>query len=256
MYKQLLVLTLATAGVVSAYDQSRRMTLVGGGGSNRGKCTLEVVVDGAAEVEIRGDTATLRNLHGEPPRWTRFQCTGPLPRNPGDFRFAGIDGRGLQELIRDPRNGGPAVVRIEDSQGGSEGYTFDIMWSNGPAIPDRGYDRNADRYYRDRDDTFRGTTWRMRLFTQIREDLEHVQRATFPIGSDQYRLERTKQQLDQLQDLLAHRRYDRRELDDVTRALRRVLEDNKLMPRDRELLSDDLNRLQHFRDNMRDYGIR
>ena len=47
---------------------------------------------------------------------------------PRGFRFAGVDGRGRQELVRDPRNGGAAVVRIEDSQGGSEGYTFDLFW--------------------------------------------------------------------------------------------------------------------------------
>ena len=32
-----------------------------------------------------------------------------MPRNPGDFRFAGVDGRGRQSLVRDPRGGGPAV---------------------------------------------------------------------------------------------------------------------------------------------------
>jgi hypothetical protein len=260
MFKQLFLLALAAAGVVNAEDQPRRMTVVGGGAPDRGKCTLEVVVDGAAEVEIRGDTATLRNLGGETPRWKRFQCTGPLPRNPGDFRFAGVDGRGRQQLMRDPRSGGLAVIRIEDSHGGSEGYTFDIMWSNARPMsdqgPDRGFDRDSDRYYRDREETFRGNAWRTRLFTHIREDLEQVQRVTFPFGGDQYRLEQTKRQLDQLQDLLAHRRYDRRELDDVTRALRRVLEDNKLMPKDREILNDDLNRLLDFRDHMRDYGVR
>jgi hypothetical protein len=97
----------------------------------RGKCTIEVVVDGAAEVEIRGASAVLRNLYGQPAQWRRFECNAPLPRNPSDFRFAGVDGRGRQELVRDPRNGGVAVVRIEDKQGGSEGYTFDIFWTGG-----------------------------------------------------------------------------------------------------------------------------
>jgi hypothetical protein len=102
-----------------------------GGGGDRGKCTLEVVVDGVAEVEIRGDTANLRTLSGQPAQWRRFECNGPIPNNPGDFRFSGVDGRGRQTLVRDPRNGGVAVVRIEDPQGGSEGYTFDIEWSGG-----------------------------------------------------------------------------------------------------------------------------
>jgi len=55
-----------------------------------------------------------------------------MPRNPVNFRFQGIDGRGNVQLVRDPQGGrGPAVVRIEDPKGGSEGYTFDLEWSGG-----------------------------------------------------------------------------------------------------------------------------
>src|SRR5260370_13788144 len=103
---------------------------MGGVSTDRRKCTIEVVVDGAAEVEVRGDTANLRNLAGQPPQWRRFECNGRLPPNPVDFRFAGVDGRGRQQLVQDPRNGGVAVVRIEDPQSGSEGYTFDLFWSS------------------------------------------------------------------------------------------------------------------------------
>src|SRR5437899_3111456 len=101
------------AGSVGAQTHSRRATATG---TDRGKCTVEVVVDGAAEVEVRGDTANLRNLAGQPPQWRRFECNGTLPPNPVDFRFAGVDGRGRQQLVQDPRNGGVAVVRIEDPQ--------------------------------------------------------------------------------------------------------------------------------------------
>jgi hypothetical protein len=114
--------------------------MTGGGAPDRGKCTIEVVVDGAADVEIRGDNAVLRNLAGQQPQWRRFECNGVMPQNPPNFRFAGVDGRGSQELVRGPQNGGPAVVRIQDPQGGSEGYTFDIFWGGGgfqgaPMIP-------------------------------------------------------------------------------------------------------------------------
>jgi hypothetical protein len=102
--------------------------MTGGGNADHGKCTIEVVVDGVAEVEVRGENMALRNLSGQPPQWRRFQCAATMPVNPADFRFAGVDGRGKQELIRDPRNGGVAVVRIEDSQGGAEGYTLDLIW--------------------------------------------------------------------------------------------------------------------------------
>jgi len=100
-----------------------------GGGGDRGKCTLEVDVDGVAEIEIKGDEGRMRTLSGAPSIWRRMECNQPLPQNPLEFRFSGVDGRGRQTLLRDPAsNRGTAVVRIEDPQGGREGYTFDIEW--------------------------------------------------------------------------------------------------------------------------------
>src|SRR5579863_7850277 len=117
-------------GVAHAQTIERRASFTGGGGP-QGKCTVEVVVDGAAEVEIRGDRALLRNLFGQPPQWRRFECNSPMPPNPVNFRFQGVDGRGSQKLTSDPRRGGPIVVRIDDPDNGSEGYTFDIFWQGG-----------------------------------------------------------------------------------------------------------------------------
>ena len=111
----------------------------GGGNPGEGKCTIEVVVDSAAEVEVRGDLAILRTLNGQPAQWRRFECNGPIPPNPANFRFIGVDGRGKQELIRDPRNGGFAIVRIEDPNGGAEGYTFDLTWGGRMGPPPGGY---------------------------------------------------------------------------------------------------------------------
>jgi hypothetical protein len=125
---------------------TRRASMTGSRG-DRGKCTIEVDVDGAAEVEVLGDSGRLRTLAGQRALWRRMECSDPLPRNPVDFRFRGIDGRGNVELIRDPRqNRGIAVVRIEDSKGGREGYTFDLEWT-GSSGPDRGL---GPDYRRDR----------------------------------------------------------------------------------------------------------
>lgn len=106
--------------------QSMRADIRGGG--DHGKCTIEVVVDGAADVIIRGDSAELRTLSGQDATWRRFVCNQPMPINPVDFRFTGIDGRGRQTLVKEPGRGGPAIIRIEDPQGGREGYTFDVEW--------------------------------------------------------------------------------------------------------------------------------
>jgi hypothetical protein len=133
MRSTIYVLALAALWIPAAEGQggaSIRANIRGGGGD--GKCTFEVVVDGAAEVQIRGDQGSLRTLSGAPARWVRLDCNQALPSNPSDFRFQGIDGRGRQDLVRDPRNNrGTAVVRIEDPKGGSEGYTGDIMWRGG-----------------------------------------------------------------------------------------------------------------------------
>ena len=147
-----LTLTAAAALVAPIWAQTaeRRATFTGGGGSDSGKCTIEVYVDGSADVEIRGDRGFLRTLSGQPAQWRRFECSGPMPANPGEFRFSGVDGRGRQELVQDPSRGrGSAVVRIQDSNGGAEGYTFDLVWrgagfvSNPTGQPVDGRDRGG-----------------------------------------------------------------------------------------------------------------
>jgi hypothetical protein len=119
-----------------AQNGERRATLTGDARNNSGKCTIEVSVDGSAEIEIRGDRGLLRTIDGQPAQWRRFVCSGPLPANPGDFQFVGVDGRGRQELVQDPRNThGAAVVRIQDREGGAEAYTFDLTWREGGYAP-------------------------------------------------------------------------------------------------------------------------
>jgi hypothetical protein len=125
----LAALTLVAFAIPSgAQNLNRRAELGGNGDPNHGKCTVEVVVDGTAEIEIRGDKATMHNINGQAPQWRRFQCTSAMPADPGDIRFTGLDGRGRQELVQSPQSGGGAVVRIEDPQSGSSGYTFDLSW--------------------------------------------------------------------------------------------------------------------------------
>src|SRR3974390_1380340 len=121
------ILVLAVTASAQA-TISAQMT--GGGGS--GKCTFEVRVDGVADVQIRGNQGYLQTKAGMPATWVRLKCNQPLPRNPNNFRFAGVDGRGKQYMLRDPnQNNGVAVIRIEDTRSGYQGYTGDIMWNGG-----------------------------------------------------------------------------------------------------------------------------
>ena len=121
------------AGLVQpahANPVTRRAIITGGGGN--GRCTIEVTVDGRAEVEVSGDTGLLTTLGGQQAVWRRFQCNAPLPSNPVDFRFVRINGRGTQRLQQDPRSTrGRAVVHINDPKAGSAVYTFNLQWRAG-----------------------------------------------------------------------------------------------------------------------------
>jgi len=116
--------------------------------------------------------------------------------------------------------------------------------------------RDDDRYHRDRDDYFRGDQWRARMFDRIRDDLNHVQTTWFSSGGDQYRLDRAKQELGELQTAMTEHRYEQRAADDVINALQRVVSDNRLSERDRAILNDDLARLRQFRERHEEWGAR
>ena len=83
----------ALAALLPAQSTQSMRANIRGGGGDTGKCTIEVEVDGVADVEIRGETGYLRTLQGQSSSWRRFECTSVMPRNPMDFRFKGIDGR-------------------------------------------------------------------------------------------------------------------------------------------------------------------
>ncbi|HEY4900923.1 MAG TPA: hypothetical protein VIH91_08915 [Terriglobales bacterium] len=115
---------------VSGWGQVMNANITGGGGTS--KYTFDIRVDGMADVQIRGNQGYLQTRSGMQATWRRLQCNQPLPRNPYNLRFKGIDGRGKQYLLKDPNsNNGVAVIRIEDPRNGTEGYTGDILWDGG-----------------------------------------------------------------------------------------------------------------------------
>jgi hypothetical protein len=139
-----LALAAVAAGPMAAITVSQRARIIGGSGD--GQCTVKVDVDDIVEIEVRGDMGYIRNLTGQPGRWVMFECTQPIPQNPSEFRFRGVDGRGSVELIRDPRDrGGSAVVRIEDRKGGREEYHFKLEWRGG-GDGNRGGNNNSGKW--------------------------------------------------------------------------------------------------------------
>jgi len=113
--------------------------------------------------------------------------------------------------------------------------------------------QDQDTYHSDRDAFFHEQQWRMHLFQRVKDDVEHVRAVTWPDGRDEYRLNRTVDQLSLLQQDLGNRVYDQRDLDDVIDVLSRVVDDNHMRPRDRDMLSDDLSRLRDFREHHADW---
>jgi hypothetical protein len=269
MHRSIIIVIAGTAslGILAAQDIQRRASIGNGGGRGGGQCTVDVIVDGSATVEIRGDNAVLRNLAGGPPQFRQFACSAPMPVNAPGFRFTEVDGRGRQELVRTPRDGGPVVVRIDDPQGGAGEYRFEIAWGGDPGgyrreQGDRDYDRNRDddrdhtQFQQGRDRVFQGQDWHRNLFQRVREDVEHLQQTTFPFTGDQSRLSRTVFELNELQGKFSQGRYDEHELGDVMDSLASVLQNNRLSDRDRGMLADDLSRMREFREHHDEWGAR
>lgn len=120
------------------------------------------------------------------------------------------------------------------------------------APQDRDHDRDDRGFYQNRDSFYHGEGWKMRVFDRVRDDLTRVQQVDFN-GRDQLRIDRTKQELNELQSKLASHRYDQPELDEVIGALNRVVAANQLAPRDRDMLNDDLARLREYREHHEDW---
>src|ERR1700722_10989242 len=103
-----------------------------------------------------------------------------------------------------------------------------------------------DRYHQgDRDEGF----WRGRLFERVRADLEHIQSVTPVFSADEYRLVRVREELGELQRKYDDHGYDSAKMEDVVAAMQRVVSDNHLAGRDRDMLGDDLTRLREFQEH-------
>ncbi|HKE20891.1 MAG TPA: hypothetical protein VKB88_00795 [Bryobacteraceae bacterium] len=106
----------------------------------------------------------------------------------------------------------------------------------------------AQDWYHDRDERFRGEQWRAHLFAHVRTDLEHVWSGRAS-DKERARLERTEEELTKMQSDLDHGRWDNGLLNDVIDSIGKSANDERLPPRDRDVLADDLRRLKEFQDH-------
>lgn len=110
-----------------------------------------------------------------------------------------------------------------------------------------GFSAAAQDWYHERDERFRGDQWRPHLFMHVRTDLEHVWSGR-AADRERRRLARTEDELTKMQADLDQGRWDNGILNDVIDSIRKSSNDERLPPRDRDVLGDDVNRLKEFQD--------
>jgi hypothetical protein len=108
---------------------------------------------------------------------------------------------------------------------------------------------SAQDWYHDRDARYHGDQWRPQVFAQVRSDLDHIWSARGASEKENERLDRTKQELTKMQADLDQGRFDNGLLNDVIDSLKKSANDQRLAPRDRAVLEDDLNRLHDYQQN-------
>ena len=107
----------------------------------------------------------------------------------------------------------------------------------------------AQDWYHDRDARYQGEQWRSQLFVQIRTDLDHIWSARGASEKENQRLDKTKEELTKMQADLDQGRFDNGILNDVIDSLKKSADDQRLAPRDRAVLNDDLSRLHDYQQN-------
>jgi len=103
-------------------------------------------------------------------------------------------------------------------------------------------------WYREREERFRGEEWRPHIFMHVRSDLEHVWSGRAS-DKERRRLKRTEEELTKMQADLEHDRFDNGILNDVIDSIRKSSNDERLPPRDRAVLADDLIHLKDYQDH-------
>jgi hypothetical protein len=106
----------------------------------------------------------------------------------------------------------------------------------------------AQDWYHEREERFRGEEWRAHVFMHVRSDLEHVWSGR-AADRERERLEKTKEELTKMQADLDQGRWDNGILNDVIDSIRKSANDDRLPPKDRDVLADDVVRLKDFQDH-------
>lgn len=90
--------------------------------------------------------------------------------------------------------------------------------------------------------------WGREPLDRVRADLDRAARdMRYLSGGDFRRFDHARQEIREFQEKWNRGRFDRHELDDVIGSLQSVVRSNRIRPRDRDVLMDDLARLRDIR---------
>lgn len=102
-----------------------------GGRRDAGALRFSAGVDAVAEIRIRGRRVDFVTRRGRELENVRFDVRGAgLPEFAVPLDLRRFAGRGNVTIAQYPRewNNWTAVIRIDDSRGGADGYDFDLRW--------------------------------------------------------------------------------------------------------------------------------
>lgn len=87
------------------------------------------------------------------------------------------------------------------------------------------------------------------LLDRVRRDVDRAESESFRMagGGDHKRFNKVREELGEFEGKLASGRFDKHELDDTIKNLQRVVNDNRLEYRYRDVLARDLAELREFR---------
>ena len=107
----------------------------------------------------------------------------------------------------------------------------------------------AQDWYHEREERFRGEHWRgPHLHARANRSGARLERAARP-GRNARGLQKTEEELTKMQADLDQGRFDNGILNDVIDSIRKSSNDDRLAPRDRDVLADDLIRLKDYQDH-------
>ncbi len=118
--------------VALRFNKGERTTTTTTGHS--GYCTVRLRVDDDVWFTSGQPVWVLRRCADVNARDEGSECSQAMPTGSAldNFRFRVVDGRGRVTLAESPTSGNryTARVRIQDTKGGDEGYTFKVEWEN------------------------------------------------------------------------------------------------------------------------------